>query len=50
MVLIEAVKGGNPRLKVEPPLIMYESEGKYSREILEIYGHPVGPKNDRQSV
>lgn len=38
MVLIEAVKGGNPRLSVEPPLIMYRAPGVYSDEIETIYG------------
>lgn len=37
MVLIEAMKGGNPRLKTEKPLIVYESPGVYTREILEHY-------------
>lgn len=38
MVLIEAVKGGNSRLKVEPPLIMYSRPGVFSDEIESIYG------------
>jgi len=38
MVLIEAAKDGNPRLKVEPPLIMYRAPGVYSDEIETIYG------------
>jgi tRNA1Val (adenine37-N6)-methyltransferase len=38
MVLIEAVKGGNSRLRVEPPLVMYRSPGVYSDEIEAIYG------------
>lgn len=38
MVLIEGIKGGKPRLKVEPPLIVYGSEGKYTKEVDEIYG------------
>ena len=37
MVLIEARKGGNPRLKVERPLIVYEKPGVYTKSILEIY-------------
>lgn len=37
MVLIEAVRGGNPRMQVEPPLIVYERPGVYSKEILDIY-------------
>ncbi|MGI6095258.1 MAG: tRNA1(Val) (adenine(37)-N6)-methyltransferase [Lachnospiraceae bacterium] len=38
MVLIEAVYGGNPRITVEKPLIIYEKNGTYTRDILDIYG------------
>lgn len=38
MVLIESVKNGNPRLKIEPPLFMYKAPGIYSDEIEQIYG------------
>ena len=38
IVLIEAVKGGRPRLKVEPTLVVYEREGVYTKELLDIYG------------
>ena len=38
MVLIEAVKGGNPRITVERPLIVYEKPGVYTKSILELYG------------
>ena len=37
MVLIEAVRGGNPRMTVEKPLIVYEEPGIYTQEILDIY-------------
>lgn len=37
MVLIEALKGGNPRITVERPLIVYEKPGVYTKEILELY-------------
>lgn len=37
MVLIEGAKGGNPRMKVEPPLIVYEREGKYTEEVMRIH-------------
>ncbi|MBO4415899.1 MAG: tRNA1(Val) (adenine(37)-N6)-methyltransferase [Lachnospiraceae bacterium] len=37
MVLIEAVRGGNPRMTVEKPLIVYTSPGVYTDEIREIY-------------
>lgn len=38
MVLIEAVKGGNPQLDVEPPLIVYNHDGSYTQELLKMYG------------
>lgn len=38
MVLIEACKGGNSRITVERPLIVYEKPGEYTKSILEIYG------------
>lgn len=37
LVLLEARKGANPRLTVEPPLIVYEQPGVYTRELLRIY-------------
>lgn len=39
MVLIEAIKGGKSRLTIEKPLVVYESKGKYTQEILDIYGY-----------
>lgn len=39
MVLIEASRGGNPRMTVEPPLIVYREPGVYMPEIYEIYGY-----------
>jgi tRNA1Val (adenine37-N6)-methyltransferase len=39
MVLIEAVKGGRPRMQVERPLIVYEKPGVYRQEIYDIYGY-----------
>lgn len=38
MVLIEGRKGGNPRMCVEPPLIVYEKDGRYTPELLKLYG------------
>ena len=38
MVLIEALKGGNSRITVEKPMIVYEKPGVYTEEILKIYG------------
>lgn len=37
MVLIEALKGGNSRITVERPLIVYEKPGVYTKGILELY-------------
>ncbi len=39
MVLLEAVRGGNPRMTVEKPLIVYKEPGVYMPEILEVYGY-----------
>ncbi len=39
MVLIEALKGGKPRLTVEKPLIVYREQGKYTQEIYDVYGY-----------
>lgn len=39
MVLIEANRGGKPRMNVEKPLIIYEKPGVYMPEIYEIYGY-----------
>ena len=39
MVLIEALKGGNSRLTVEKPLIVYREPGVYTDEIYDIYGY-----------
>ena len=37
MVLIEACKGGNSRIQVERPLVVYERPGVYTEDILELY-------------
>ncbi|MCI8341941.1 MAG: tRNA1(Val) (adenine(37)-N6)-methyltransferase [Firmicutes bacterium] len=37
MVLIEAVRSGKPMVKVLPTLVIYESEGKYTKEAIDIY-------------
>ena len=37
MVLIEAKKGGNSRITVESPLIVYKEPGVYTDEIYDIY-------------
>lgn len=38
MVLIEGVRGGNSRITVERPLIVYKEQGVYSDELLGEYG------------
>lgn len=38
MVLIEAVRGGRPRLAVERPLVIYERQGVYTEEVRKLYG------------
>ena len=38
MVLIEGIRGAKSRMTVDPPLIVYEKDGSYTREILEYYG------------
>ena len=37
MVLVEAVKNGRPMVKVLPPLIIYQTDGSYTEEVLKIY-------------
>lgn len=39
MVLLEAARGGRPRMTVERPLIVYSSPGVYMPEIYEVYGY-----------
>lgn len=39
MVLIEANRGGKPRMTVEKPLIVYKELGIYTDEIYDIYGY-----------
>lgn len=47
MVLIEGMKGGKSRIKVEPPLIVYKEDGKYTDEILKWYGEMKENREDR---
>ena len=37
MVLVEGLRGGKPRLQIEPPLIVYEKDGTYTEELLKAY-------------
>ena len=39
MVLIEANRGGKSRMKIEPPLIIYESPGVYTEAIAKQYSY-----------
>ncbi len=39
LVLIEAVRGGRPLMKLEAPIIVFKEPGIYSDEIREIYGY-----------
>jgi tRNA1Val (adenine37-N6)-methyltransferase len=38
MVLLEAVKGGRPGLRVEKPLCIYCEDGSYTEDMMKIYG------------
>jgi len=38
MVLIEGYKNGKSGMKVEPPLVVFQSKGIYTEELLEVYG------------
>lgn len=37
LVLIKAIKNAKPFLKIEKPIYIYQQEGQYTDEILEIY-------------
>lgn len=37
MVMIEAVRGGRSRIRIEPPLVVYREQGVYTDEIHRIY-------------
>lgn len=39
MVLIEGLRGGNPQITIEKPLIVYKETGVYTDEIYDIYGY-----------
>ena len=39
MVLIECIKGGKSRITVEAPLIVYQKQNVYTKEIYDIYGY-----------
>ncbi|WP_172844490.1 tRNA1(Val) (adenine(37)-N6)-methyltransferase [Tumebacillus algifaecis] len=37
IVLVEAIKGGRPELRIDPPLIVHQADGSYTEEILALY-------------
>ncbi len=39
MVLLDCVRGANPRLSVEKPLVVYRAPGVYTEEITGLYGY-----------
>ena len=39
MVLIEAVRGGGALLKMEAPVIVFNEQGEYTRQIRVTYGY-----------
>lgn len=38
MILIRASKNGNPELKFDPPLYIYDDKGSYTEDVYKIYG------------
>ena len=38
MVLIEGIKNAKSRIEIEPPLIVYEKDGNYTKRIYDLYG------------
>lgn len=38
LVLIEFLKGGNAELRIDKPLIIYNKDGSYRQEIIDLYG------------
>jgi len=44
MVLIEAKRGANPHLRIDPPLIIYKAPNEYTDEIYKIYGYDSIPE------
>lgn len=39
LVLIEGIKDAKPELRIAPPLIIYNKDGSYTKEVKEIYGY-----------
>ena len=38
LVLIEGIKNGKPGLKLLPPLIIYDADGNYTKEVSLMFG------------
>lgn len=39
MVLLECMKGANPRVTVEPPIVVFKEPGVYHEDIVKVYGY-----------
>lgn len=52
MVLIEAIKDGRPELRLLPPLIVYQADGRYCPELLRVYYEPLaaGPVTEAEGT
>lgn len=37
MVLIEAIKDGKPEVRLLPPLVVYEEDGQYTQELVDVF-------------
>jgi len=37
LILVEGIKGGNPGLKIAPPLIVYDQKGDYTDEVQQMF-------------
>ena len=37
LILLEGIKGGNPGLKVLPPLVIYKNDGSYTEEVAKMF-------------
>ncbi len=48
MVLLEGVRDANPRMTVEPPLVVYHKDGSYTDELLELYGPNRQSRQEKQ--
>ena len=48
LILIEGRKGGNANMRIDPPLFVYEQNGDYTKEMLDIYSvYKESCNNDR---